>query len=271
MKEVATLEVTPQEQSVFDGLKQQLQLGDDSHPRQWGKIPQIGMLCYKDVYGWLNGNQDMTDHSGNAYAAHVARDAVRRIYVLDSQIVGFGLRNDPMEHFRQFDSNILKWLLVEDYLIAFPVCGEGHWWVVFAKYNSLDCTVTLSACNSHRGYEPDVKNSLHKIARLINLWNGNSRFLQEHNDSSYDFGITCEVMNTLHQRESLGCGAHTCAHIHLAARNMLYTHTIDEVFIAKLRVKAVSYLNIFRGVMEQKLIRLLVLAGYLHKITTVLQ
>ena len=97
MKEVATLEVTPQEQSVFDGLKQQfdglrqqLQLGDDSHPRrQWGKIPQIGMLCYKDVYGWLNGNQDMTDHSVNAYAAHVARDCVRGIYVLDSQIVGF--------------------------------------------------------------------------------------------------------------------------------------------------------------------------------------
>ena len=110
--------------------------------------------------------------------------------------------------------------------------------------------MTLFACNSHSDYASYVKTSLHKIKRLINLWNGNSRFLQEHNDGSYDFGITCEVMNTPHQRESLGCGAHTCAYIHLAARNMLYTHTIDEVFIAKLRVKAVSYLNIFRGVME---------------------
>ena len=57
-------------------------------------------------------------------------------------------------------------------------------------------------------------------------------------------------MITPPQQESLGCGTHTCAYIYLAANNMLHTHTINEAFIAKLRVKAVSYLNIFRGVME---------------------
>ena len=152
-----------------------------------------------------------------------------------------------MEHFRQFDSNILKWLLVEDYLIAFPVCGEGHWWVVFAKFNSLDRTVTLSACNSHDLCKPDVNTSLRQIERLINLWNGHSRFLRENNSSSYSFAITREVMITPPQEELRGCGAHTGAYIYLAAKNMLHTHTINEAFIAKLRVKAVRCLNFYKG------------------------
>ena len=137
--------------------------------------------------------------------------------------------------------------MVEDYLIAFPVCGEGHWWVVFAKYNSLDCTVTLSAYNSHPLWIPNVNTSLRQIETLINLWNGHSRFLRDNNYSSYSFAITRKVMITPQQRESRGCGAHTCAYIYLAAKNMLHTHTINEAFIAKLRVKAVSYLNFYKG------------------------
>ena len=152
-----------------------------------------------------------------------------------------------MEHFRQFDSNILKWLLVEDYLIAFPVCGEGHWWVVFAKYNSRDCTVTLSAYNSHSSWIPNVNESLLQIETLIHLWNGHSRFLRYNNDNSYGFAITSEVMITPSQEEARGCGAHTGAYIYLAAKNMLHTHTINEAFIAKLRVKAVRCLNFYKG------------------------
>ena len=52
-------------------------------------------------------------------------------------------------------------------------------------------------------------------------------------------------MTVPQQQESRGCGAHTCAHIYLAATNMLYTHTIDEDFIGKLRVKAVNYFSTF--------------------------
>ena len=53
-------------------------------------------------------------------------------------------------------------------------------------------------------------------------------------------------MTVPQQQDRRGGGAHTCAHIYLAARNMLYTHAIDKDFIANLRVKAVNYLYTFK-------------------------
>ena len=203
--------------------------------------PQSPHVC---VIFLVGRKQKLTDTSVYAYAAHIATTTGGNIHVVDPMINVFDSREDMFES--HYNKQILKYLVMDDYVIAFPVCHSVHWWVVFATYNSLDRTVMLSACNSHSGYAKDVENSLHKIESVINLLNRNPIFLQENNSSSYDFGITCEVMKTPQQRESRGCGAHTCAHIHLAARNMLHTHTIDEHFNANLRVKAVNYFNTFK-------------------------
>ena len=74
----------------------------------------------------------MTDNSVYVYATQIAATGSQRKHVLDPGFSVFS--EDVNELARLLSKDLLKDLVTEGFVIAFPICRRHHWWVVLAKY-----------------------------------------------------------------------------------------------------------------------------------------